>query len=88
MLLSAIDITKATSNAFQQSLGICHVIIAEESALCGYITERNDRPIFVNGIEFLGALYHLMERNSRNIERRVQHFVVQIIVSTMLTNVG
>ena len=88
MMLTSINIAKATSNGFKQSLGICHIIITIECTLGCNITQSQNTSIIGNGIQFLGSLNHLVERHSRNIECLRQHIIIQIIVCTFLADIG
>ena len=85
--LAPINVTEAAGDGFQQRLCICHIVIAEESTLCRHITQRQNRTVFIDGIQFFGRLNHFMERNGGNIQRLVQEAVIQIVIRTLLAHV-
>jgi len=83
-VLTSVDITKATGNRLQQCFCIRHIIVTVERTLRCHITQSYDRTVFGNSVHLLGSLYHLMERYCRNVQRLIQHIVIQVIVCTFL----
>ena len=88
MVFATVDVTKAARNALQEGLCVSHVVITVERALCRNIAKGHNRPVLADGIKLLCTLNHLVERYRRHVERRVEHLVVKVVVSAMLTNVG
>ena len=88
MVFTSVDVTEAAGNGFQQCLGICHIVVTVERTLRSHITQSQNWTVVGNGVEFLGSLYHLVERDSGDVQRLFQHIVIQIIICTFLTHIG
>ena len=87
MMLTAVDVTETAGDTLQQRLRIRHVIVTVEGTLGCNVRQCHDGAVIVDGIELLGTLNHLVERNGRDVERGVEHLVVQVIVCTVLADV-
>ena len=61
--LATLDVADAASNRLEQRLGVGHIIVAEEGAVRSHIGERQHRGVVVQGVELLGHLKHLVERD-------------------------
>ena len=88
MLLSSIDVTKATGNTFEHTFGISHVVIAEERALRSDVCKGNNRSPLAYCVQLFGYLKHFVKRNGRNVKGLLQIVVVEVVVGAVLTNVG
>ena len=88
VLLTTIDIPKTTGDALKHTLGIGHIVVAEESTLRSHVCKGYHRTIFGNGILLLSHLKHLVERDSRDVEGLLQEIVVEIVVRAMLAHIG
>ena len=88
MVFTSVDVTEAACDRLKQSFSVGHIIVAIEGTLGSHVTQSQDRTIVGNSTQFLGSLYHLVERHGRNIQCLAQHIVIQIVVRTFLTHVG
>ena len=88
VLLAAVDIAETAGDRFEQRLGVGHVVVAVERALCGDVAQRHDRTPFAQGVFLAQHLDHLVERNGRYVERLLQVIVVQVVVGAALAYVG
>ena len=87
-LFTSINITKTASYRLKQCFGIGHIIVTEKSTLCSNIAQCQYRTILCNSIHLFSHLYHLMKRDSRNIESFVQKIIIKIIIRTFFPNIG
>ena len=66
IVFASIDVTETACDRLQQCFGISHIIITIERALCSYIAQCKNGTVVGNRIQFLGGLYHLVERDGGN----------------------